>query len=930
MTVSVDRQSPAPGQENVSGKPVVFFSLGSDDPLQPVLLPTVDVYFGSDLVVDNGVVVEGWDVTITQNAQYGWDVAMKRDLPPESWVTIRVEVGLLSFDWRFLMADAWGPRAVDVLPAQFSDGAGVSPAISFTLLDDSPTRNTAMRVLEAAADDCIISGSFIQSDSITFTGREGRYIEVAGSPFNIVAVNGPNSCMLDSVPVPIEFGVDGEIFAGNDFYSPSANFTGSLGKKVRLTGSFGTVVREIVFVYGATDVLLAGDDLVTSTESSIPWQLSSEVSLYQDRGLDVYVDGEKVVFTGTDQAAANWSGTAVDNTTSIDVTVTRTGPALIAGDRVLVSVLAPNDDPELANISQISWYFDVGDTLAPTFTNFNPAPATRGLGLSDNLYFEIHETVAGVNAASLEVEVNGVTAITGGAGAGDFSGSTVVANGIGFDVTIVKTTPWTDGVHAFVEVNVDDSSGNSTRRVFSAQFGTGAGSLAMDTGAGNLPANDVVRVVAFDLSESSFARPADLFHNGYAADGHFYANGYRVDDSPATGPAVANLASWFTEGASATRGSIAQFPVSGYVVVTSGYWTILDASAQMWMSCESFATATPGEWSMAGNVLAPLTDAAMGDDGVLFLAGESVVAVDFVADSADRYGLQGRALSTGNVSGRADEQSGNAQDGTYALLYSQYDRLSALAWQAGGERSRVFVACAQVFAEFVGELGPLWVADTGRDAEGLVPKVDVNRTASSWTGARMSRDRTAAALAYNVAGLATVNTLDWFEVLRGGGSISIYDQVSTPALPAEEARGLDMVRDAGQWVVALATTAGVSLLEAVDGTLVTRSDIDLTLNIGGTNPRLTAVALEPGFQWGLGHLYAAAREDTPSGKVVRWREQSPTASAAGQVTTISTDEVDSLSAIGNSRLAAGTAIRASMNIASEDTLAIRASLDVAA
>jgi hypothetical protein len=860
MTTSITRQDPAPDALNISGTPHVRFSLISDDPLAPVALTAVSVYFGDTLVVDLGVVVEPNEVIINANAQLGFDFAMRRPLPDDSWVPIKVTAGGLEFNWKFRTADGFGPRAVSVVPAEYSDGAVVSPVISFTLIDDTVGRNTILRVLEDSATDGERTGSVLHSDSLNFDGREGRTIELNGTPDEIFSVLGPHDCT-------------------------------TLGS-------------------GA----LAG----------------ATVDIFQDRGLDVYVDGEQVVRSGELTPTANWTPVVTDNTTSIDVTLTRIGPAYTAGKRVPIQVVAPNDDPLVANVSVLNWFFDVGDTRAPTFEAFNPAPATRGLGLNDNLYFEIKDSDSGVDDGTLEVEVNGVTAITAGGGVGDFGGSTVIANGTGWDVTIIKGTPWVDGDHVFVEVNVDDFTGNSARTVFSAHFGAGDDTLGMSTGDGNLAEDDIRRIVAFDLSRTSFARPDELNHTGYAYDGHLYENGYPVDDSPASGPAVSNLASWFTEGASATRGSIAEFPISGYVVATPTYWAILDGNARMWMMCEALSSINPDRWSMAGNTLTDIADVDFGEDGTLFVAGQAIVVVDFVNDKALRYWTTGRSESTGTISDRALEQSGNTLDSSYALAGNNYDLVAGDAWQRGLDRSHAFVACSFGIAQFVGELSDEFIASEGVDPLTLQKVSDFSISGASWLRAEMFADRKAAALCYNVSSQVRMTTYDWLGSLTGGQALRSYHATSSPALPVGVGYDMDMVVSPDKQIISVLTAAALVIIDTVAFQDVQRSDVDLGLNIAGTNPRMTSVAMEPGFEFGLGHLYASAINDDPLGKVVRYREQPATMSTTGQVTQVSTDEYVSIAAMGGSRLRADQVIRASMNIASEDVHSIRASLEVGA
>jgi hypothetical protein len=76
----------------------------------------------------------------------------------------------------------------------------------------------------------------------------------------------------------------------------------------------------------------------------------------------------------------------------------------------------------------------------------------------------------------------------------------------------------------------------------------------------------------------SFYNPTSLSHTGFAWDGTLYAAGVQQP-----GPVYA---SWYTEGASAFRGSLATFPQSGIVLLSNTALTIIDGSTfalNMWM-----------------------------------------------------------------------------------------------------------------------------------------------------------------------------------------------------------------------------------------------------------------------------------------------------------------------------------------------------------
>ena len=77
--------------------------------------------------------------------------------------------------------------------------------------------------------------------------------------------------------------------------------------------------------------------------------------------------------------------------------------------------------------------------------------------------------------------------------------------------------------------------------------------------------------------DDSFFNPVRLGHTGYGFDGVYYTVGV---------PNTAQIASWSSEGVSATRGALASFPTAAVVLVSSASVSILDAttdSLNLWM-----------------------------------------------------------------------------------------------------------------------------------------------------------------------------------------------------------------------------------------------------------------------------------------------------------------------------------------------------------
>lgn len=994
MTISIINQDPPPDAIDISGQPFVRFSLTSNDPLVPVIQAQINVSYGGRAFFVSGQIQPGLEATIEANAGLGFDITMRQELPTDGWVDVDVDVGSFSESWKFRTGDRVGPRAISIVPTPFTDNVSTTPVVTFSIVDDSPGHVPVLRVIEQSSSDGELSASQLHSDTIDFRRALGRILTVDKPPVTearVVLVLGPHDVVLETsggvsgadvelfsergldvwvagervihngFDTSVDFArgeidcnndgigvivVDGDQFILDDGVNPARTYEFDTGGGI--TGDVAVDISASIDDNDVRDAVISavnGDASLDMTAAigapgtGIVFLVNDTLGTAGNQPIDVTgIASPNFTTTNMTGGKGDWNASATPSGNQIDVTVTRIGAALGAGTRVEVRVLVSDDDPTFHNTVHFGWTFDVGDTIQPVLQNVVPASGSKGLvdaGPPDNLVFDIVDLTDDVDSTTIDIEVDGAAAVTAGAGVGDFSGSTVVGISGGFTVTLIKGTDWTDGAQVFVEVRADDLTGNSMLSVLNYHFGVTQDDTELSTGAGNLPENSTQRVVAFDLSETSFGLPRELRHSGYAYDGHFYSSGVRDDDSPTSGQTTAeNLASWFTEGASANRSSQAEFPISGYVVATSGFWTILDQNGDMWMRCPVFGAAPPA-WSMAGSNSASIVDADFGEDATLFVAGDGIIAVDFTGDRAIRYSTSGREVSSGNIEDRANNQGAGAFDPSYALTTDSVDRIGGVAFQRGIQRSQIAVACHASGVDIVAELSDEFLTLTGKEDPSKV--VALSFTSPTWLRARISADDADGVLSLMLmrdeSSQAKLSVYDWLDLFTGGSTTPLATFDNTNDLPAEAGADFDVRREPGVWLLAVATTDNVTIIEVASNGASSLQDVQRTLaDLGmvfGTNPRLLSVAIEENFKFGLGHLYVSGTEDGAAGRVSRYREQSSTASAGGQVTQLGTDVVQSIDATGKSDLDAESLFRASMNVATEGISVLRASMDVA-
>jgi hypothetical protein len=637
------------------------------------------------------------------------------------------------------------------------------------------------------------------------------------------------------------------------------SFRGAEGRRILISpGQW----RTIVSVQGDT---LATYDGAQATGTNVT------ATVYRRAGLDVVVDGVTVVLTGQ---PVDWGAVVTPVAGGMQVTVTPPTP-WPDGSRVPVFVRAADGD---GDVSELAYDFLVGQAQGPVVSNISPAQGTRGLpvgpGPTSDLAFRV-TSASGVALASVNVLVDGVAAVTAGTGVGTYAASTLTPISGGYDVVLKNSVAYADGRIVHVDVSCADTvSRPGERRVWSVQFGEAAGSVSATQAGGEIPSDAVVRVCAYDLSASAFCRPAEMGHTGYAADGYWYEQGTRTQD----------VASWFTE--------LGQFPAGGQLVVMSGHWALLPALASApWAQCQQLVS---GDWNMAGKSTSPLLDGDFSPRNARFALASAlgVVVVDFAADRATLIDDSGRMTGAWGISQRAINQASGDIDGQVALDASACQRLAL-----DGD---VIVVCQAAALSVV--------------------RGDESRSqaySTSWSRARV--DEQVFAVAYNDLGQGAVEiwSLDGF--FAGTGMSELYDDVSSPAIPAAEVNDIDI---RGRALFA-ASDAEVTVIDRQNASAASYSQADLGLTGTGN---VSAVSSMPGTEPGYGYFYAGS--DGP-GRVTRFRIHWP--SEPSRAVTVSDGvPVSSLSAFGSVDDNGSRFLRLAMRVVGDLQAFVNSSMNVIA
>lgn len=894
MTVSVTNRSPTAGT-TASKRALTRFHVADDT--GAVIDPTaVDVWLCGLHAIDAGIPGPGSSISVVEFGAL--DIVVGGlELVDDDVVTIHVTCGALDDSWTWTTDDETGPRLKSTTPPAYS------------IVDPTPTAlglilsRTLVREVDLALVNATFAGNTLtinhwSSASAVLTGPVAGKMTLAksgGLAFD-VGILGQNITIYDAI-VPANIGrfaitdvddgdhlrftnaagVAGPI--GDWEIEPYPNLEGREGHLFAITSGPETGTRRrLTTINGPGSADFDGVPLAPGI---------GDVDVYSSRGLDVHVDGTRIIHCGYldyDAEIAGWVATATQVGDDVVVAISTVPVTWADGYRLPINIRAHD---AAGNESEITYVLDIVDVRGPQVFAITPAEGTRGLSTSSDLVLDIL-CPRGVDTTTLDIVVSGIQALSAGVGVGIYSTSTVAPVTGGQRITLKRATAYADGQIVFVDVNVDDDDGCvGERRVLRYQFGATVDDQAV---VHDLGGNDIVRILAPDLTTSSFADPETRGHTGFAWDGYWYEAGSRTEA----------VASWFAE--------LGAFPLSPQIIVTAANgWSLvrpLDSGA--WMTC---APLTAPAWSMAGN--GTTVDAVFGPEAALMLLTQDMaLIVDFVRDRVERFDTAGRGLGTLDIAHRQSAQGLSSIDAGYQLPAGPYARLGGL--RTSGDL--VIAVAGPGYVSLASELSSATLAAFhARDHVSTIPAPVITRDGyvGDWVRIRVlgPGDQLAPmALALNDTGDPSVEIWDWFRFLCAGSPETLLDEGSTPALPAAEVKDLDIV---DSLATALAMSHELDVFDPETSTLAAYDEITLGLD-GIPGAELSAVGLETRFRAEAGHVYIGT--STPAdGRLVRFRVHGP-GEARRSVTLVSGQPVIAVAAVGSAMALTEVYVRTSMNL----------------
>lgn len=703
---------------------------------------------------------------------------------------------------------------------------------------------------------------------------------------------------------------------------PDIDFRRSTGRLVIVNGVPGFILSVIGPNKVLTDIVGSGSGLA--------------VELYRDFGVDVALDGIRVIKSGHVLPSAIWSTQLTEPSPGVwHVKSSRISSGFLIGKRVSVSVRAPDARVDSFNIGSPSFEFYVGDVTGPAVGSVDPKPGTRGLPVSQAVSqpeFDIVDADSGVPLISIDVEVSGVPAIIAGVAQVGWAGSTVSPIGGGYHVTLVRATDWPGGHETFT-VEATDAVGNPIDPpvTFMLHFGAEQESVPATSGGGELIDNNVVGTVAFDLSQTSFARPVERAHTGYAWDGNKYSEGALLDEPPA---------SWFSEAAGPNRSARATFPLSGFFVLTQTGWSILDASGEMWMRCAALTSGTISEWSMGGNTVffqnTKISD-VKGGPLFAFASQSNLTMINFEEDTSRRITNSIMEDGTGAISSRNSNQSGGTQHGNIVCCASSdVESISCMLLSDKHGESWVAVSASNDLIYITAEMSLLsdYISSVFGDGfDGSLKTVSIGLECDSIDDISsfyvVKTDEICPLFSlYRIGGDTRISGIDWLKTFGYLTPSTLFDHSVGSSPPSSiDVRILSL-----NYIVCAAMDDSVKIISLnkdngeIESIVQTLSKVDLTLDTV-TGGSIVGAAISPSFSKESGYLYASAASPS-AGKTVRYRHQPATASLTGQVLTIDTGKASSVAVLDDADLVSSSFVRSSVVIAFSSQQFIMSSLEV--
>ncbi|OHD53434.1 MAG: hypothetical protein A2Y33_15040 [Spirochaetes bacterium GWF1_51_8] len=391
----------------------------------------IDVVIEGSDAVKNGVFQPGFTGSIVQNSTKDYTVTINpdADFAYEQKVDIEVSVSDQSANvnaagyYFYIKADTTAPVYSSFNPAPGAAGVARGATVFYNVNDDDQVNQSSLLAS--------INGTVVLSNN--YKANSSTQIIPTGNGYNITIV-------------------------------PVSEFSFGQTVNVSLTSEDNkgnTKVTNYSFTVTADNIkpTLANGSPAAGANKQLPsvnigYQLDDNIQVASAQ-IQTKIGGTNAIVNGAFQSG--YTGSITPNGSGYNVTINPSADFLYSQS---VGVWVQFKDNQ-GNTTATNWAFTVKpDDVAPGISNRAPVPSAVNQVRAVNIVFDVYDAVS-INPASLNVQVNGQSAISGGGFQSGFGGSvTQPIAGKSLRVTIDPNSLFVYDQTVSVLVNVEDSEGN--------------------------------------------------------------------------------------------------------------------------------------------------------------------------------------------------------------------------------------------------------------------------------------------------------------------------------------------------------------------------------------------------------------------------------------------------------------------------------------
>jgi len=429
---TISSQSPANGETGVVLTENISFNLG--DNIQ-VASNTISATIGGNPAIVNGAFQSGFEGTIVVNG-LGYIVTVNPTSDFVFGATVSVNItaedstgNSINPTWSFTTkSDDTVPVISGQTPASSATGVAKNQSVIFTITDESGINPDKINVT-ISGNSAVVNGN----------GQSGYSYSKSVVPGGYQVTVNPDS----------DFSYDQVVNVAVDTKDNSVN-ANQLVSSYSFTVAADSV-NPTLSAYSPADGATA-----VSKNSLIQFTIDDDAQVKLS-SISVSVDGQSAIAAGAFQTGYNGASSQI-TPTGVGYQVTIDKESDFAYLDVIAVSITGKDMANNSVADSISFTI-ASDVVDPTVSGESPADGVTGIGLNDNISFNLNDNVQ-VASNTISATIGGNPAIVNGAFQSGFSG-TIGVNGSGYIVTINPNSAFVFGTSIAVNVTAEDIAGNS-------------------------------------------------------------------------------------------------------------------------------------------------------------------------------------------------------------------------------------------------------------------------------------------------------------------------------------------------------------------------------------------------------------------------------------------------------------------------------------